>query len=117
LFVDDEPNILRSYKRAFSDHDIVLAEDGEHALAALRENSDFDLILCDLSMPTMSGMRLYEEIRKLDEALLPRIVFATGGSTQRDIEAFLASVTNLVLEKPFEMRVLRKLVADLQRVS
>jgi signal transduction histidine kinase len=117
LFVDDEPNILRSYKRAFSDHDIVLAEDGEHALAALRENDDFDLILCDLSMPTMSGMRLYEEIRKLNERLLPRIVFATGGSTQRDIEAFLASVTNLVLEKPFEMRVLRKLVADLQRVS
>ena len=117
LFVDDEPNILRSYKRAFGDHDIVLAEDGQCALAALRENSDFDLILCDLSMPTMSGMRLYEEIRSLNEALLPRIVFATGGSTQRDIEAFLASVPNLVLEKPFEMRVLRKLVADLQRVS
>jgi DNA-binding response OmpR family regulator len=65
----------------------------------------------------MSGMRLYEEIRKLDTRLLPRIVFATGGSTQRDIESFLGSVTNLVLEKPFEMRVLRKLVSDLQRVS
>ena len=37
-------------------------------------NDDFDLILCDLSMPTMSGMRLYEEIRSLNEALLPRIV-------------------------------------------
>lgn len=117
LFVDDEPNILRSYKRAFSQHEIVLAEDGQHALDALRENGDFDLIVCDLSMPTMSGMRLYDEIRKLDATLLPKIVFATGGSTQRDIETFLTSVTNLVLEKPFDMRVLRKLVADLQRVS
>lgn len=118
MFVDDEPNILRSYGRLFSAaHDVVLAEDGQSALAALRENPDFDLIVCDLSMPTMSGMRFHAEVAALAPSLLPRIVFATGGSTQRDIEQFLATITNLVLEKPFDMRVLRRLVAGLQRVS
>lgn len=118
MFVDDEPNILRSYKRAFgTEHEVVVTEDGQHALAAVRANPDFDLIVCDLSMPTMSGMRFYAELAALAPSLLPRIVFATGGSTQRDIEQFLASITNLVLEKPFDMSVLRKLVTDLQRVS
>lgn len=54
-----------------------------------------------------------ETTSEIAPSLLPRIVFATGGATQRDIEQFLASITNLVLENPFDMRVLRKLVADL----
>jgi hypothetical protein len=44
-------------------------------------------------------------------------VFATGGASQRELEDFLHSVPNRVLEKPFEMSVLRDLIGDLQRVA
>jgi CheY-like chemotaxis protein len=68
-------------------------------------------------MPTMSGMQLFEHVRENEPALAARFVFATRGATQKSVEQFLASIPNLVLEKPFEMRVLRELVADLVRAS
>jgi CheY-like chemotaxis protein/two-component sensor histidine kinase len=118
LFVDDEPNLLRSYSRAFAKtHAVTLAKDGEEALAFIRQRTDWDLIVCDLSMPGMSGMQLYHVIREQFPGLIDRIVFATGGVTQRDIEEFLASITNRVLEKPFDMSVLREMLAELQRQS
>ncbi len=118
MFVDDEPNILRSYNRAFGKtHEVVLAHDGLEALGALGKTADYDLIICDLSMPTMSGMELFHTIRERFPRLVDRIVFATGGATQRDIEEFLSSITNVVLEKPFDMKVLRELIADVQRTS
>lgn len=116
LLVDDEPNILRAYKRTLgNDHDLVTAAHGEEALAAITACGDFDLVLCDVSMPTMSGIQLFEHVRSLAPALAERFVFATGGATQKSVEHFLASIPNLVLEKPFDMRILRQLVADLQR--
>jgi CheY-like chemotaxis protein len=118
LLVDDEPNILRAYKRTLrGEHDLIFAADGAEALTAITAQADFDLVLCDVSMPTMSGMQLFEHVRKHVPALAERFVFATGGATQKSVEEFLAAIPNLVLEKPFEMRVLRQLVADLQRAS
>ena len=118
LLIDDEPNILKSYKRAIgAAHDLVFAHHGEEALDAIRTHGDFDLVVCDVSMPTMSGMQLFETVREKVPHLAARFVFATGGATQKSVEHFLASIPNLVLEKPFEMRVLRELVADLVRAS
>lgn len=117
LLIDDEPNLLKAYRRALREHDLVFAAHGEEALARIRERDDFDLVLCDVSMPTMSGMQLFEHVRTLAPALAERFVFATGGATQKNVEQFLASIPNLVLEKPFDMKVLKKLISDLQRAS
>ncbi len=118
LLIDDEPNILKSYERALgAGHDLVLANHGEEALDAIHAQSHFDLVVCDLSMPTMSGMQLFERVRELAPALTSRFVFATGGATQKSVEQFLAALPNQVLEKPFEMRVLRELVADRVRAA
>ncbi len=118
LLVDDEPYILRAYKRTLRDeHDLVFAANGDEALGAIATHGDFDLVVCDVSMPTMSGMQLFEQVREHKPALAERFVFATGGATQKSVEEFLGSIPNLVLEKPFDMRVLRQLVADRQRAS
>jgi len=118
LLIDDEPNILKAYKRAIGNgHDLVFAAHGEEALIAIASHGDFDLVICDVSMPTMSGMQLFEIVRDKTPALASRFVFATGGATQKSVEQFLAAIPNLVLEKPFEMKVLRELIADLQRTS
>lgn len=118
LFIDDEANILRSYKRAFGrDHEVTTVTSGNEALSVIGQSSELDLIVCDLSMPLMSGMQLYQIVRERHPPLAERFVFATGGATQRELEEFLRSVTNRVLEKPFDMAVLRELIADLQRVA
>ncbi len=118
LFVDDEASILRSYKRAFGrDHHVVAATNGREALTAIAERPDFDLVICDLSMPTMSGMQLYHHVRERHPEVAERFIFATGGATQRELEVFLRSVTNRVLEKPFDLGVLRGIIADRQRVA
>ncbi|MDD2740316.1 MAG: response regulator [Methylomonas lenta] len=56
LFVDDEPNILKSLKRLFrsSDYNVLLAENGEQGLQVLSENT-VDLIISDMRMPQMDG--------------------------------------------------------------
>jgi len=117
LFVDDEASILRSYKRAFKGHEVVTVMNGKEALAAIAERADFDLVICDLSMPTMSGMQLYHAVHECNPKLAARFIFATGGATQRELEEFLRSVTNRVLEKPFDLAVLRGIISELQRVS
>ena len=73
----------------------------------------FDLILCDLMMPDMTGMDLYAAIRAAAPEQASRMIFVTGGAfTPRAIE-FLDTVTNLRLDKPFDLRNLRALVRDL----
>jgi CheY-like chemotaxis protein len=114
LLVDDEPHILRAYRRALRGHDIAVANDGAEALALIRASGGFDLVVCDVTMPAMNGVQLFERVRSECPALAARFVFATAGSTHGDAERFLASLPNRVLEKPFEVRVLRELVAALQ---
>jgi signal transduction histidine kinase len=111
LFVDDERTILRGYTRRFSrQHDVVAAASGDEALRVLGERADFDLVVCDLSMPDTNGMDVYAWVRANAPALAERFVFATGGATQRDLEEFLQSVPNEVLEKPFELSAIQALI-------
>jgi two-component system, NtrC family, sensor kinase len=118
LFVDDEASILRSYKRAFGRvHEVVAVTNGKEALDAIAISADFDLVICDLSMPTMSGMQLYHLVRERYPHLVERFIFATGGATQRELEEFLRSVPNRVLEKPFDLSVLRVIIDELVRVD
>ncbi len=67
-------------------------------------------MICDLSMPDVNGMDVYMWCKSHAPALADRFVFATGGATQRDLEAFLAEVPNDVLEKPFELQAIQALI-------
>jgi len=111
LFVDDERTILRGYRRRFARaHEVVIAESGAEALRVLGDRTDFDLVVCDLSMPDVNGMDVYHWVRAHAPALAARFVFATGGASQRDLERFLHGVTNEVLEKPFELQAIQDLI-------
>lgn len=62
LFVDDEPNILKSLKRLFrsAEYNVHLAEGGEQGLALLEQNP-IDLIISDMRMPQMDGATFLAE--------------------------------------------------------
>jgi hypothetical protein len=59
----------------------------------------------------MSGVDLYEQ---LSPEQRERIVFATGGAFTARAQSFLAKVPNHTIDKPFDPKVVRKIVADLE---
>ena len=79
----------------------------QRALAA-----SYDVILCDLMMPDVTGMDLYEQLRREQPAIAERIVFVTGGSFTRRSSEFLETIAHRSLEKPFDLQRLRALVRD-----
>jgi two-component system NtrC family sensor kinase len=111
LFVDDEPNIRRGYQRAFAKHhEVMLASDGLEALAVLGAGDDYDVVICDLTMPNMTGMELFERIQVLHPQLVDRVIFVTGGAPTAEAQQFLATTTCPVLAKPFERQELVALI-------
>jgi two-component system, cell cycle sensor histidine kinase and response regulator CckA len=113
LLVDDEPLILRSVARLLRDqHDVETASNGREALDRLTAGEHFDLIVCDLMMPVMTGMELFAAVQKLGGTLSDRFVFLTGGAFTETARRFLATVPNPTLDKPVQPNLLRSVVSS-----
>jgi CheY-like chemotaxis protein len=110
LVVDDDPIVTRMLSRVLSAHVVQVANSGAGALERLSQHQ-FDLILCDLTMPGMSGMELYRAIEAESTETAERMIFMTGGVFTREGQEFLARVPNGRLEKPFDIRALRAVAA------
>lgn len=112
LVVDDEIEVGRSIERILGrDHDVVIVSRGEAALALVDERA-WDVVLCDLMMPEMTGVEVYRRAVEMKPDLGHRFVFLTGGTFDEVIRAFLLGVPNGLIEKPFDTRDLRALVAE-----
>jgi CheY-like chemotaxis protein len=99
LVVDDEPLVRTVLANVLGGrHTITLAEHGRHALELLA-SSIFDVVVCDLMMPVMNGIELYEHLEKHQPALARRFVFMTGGALINTLDEMNVPV----LYKPFEM--------------
>jgi CheY-like chemotaxis protein/two-component sensor histidine kinase len=101
LVVDDEPALGRALAEEIGrSHEVVVARGAEAALEELRRGR-FDVILCDLRMPGMSGEAFYTRVLEQDPAQAEGFVFMTGVGFGADIEHFLTTAGRPVLEKPF----------------
>jgi signal transduction histidine kinase/ActR/RegA family two-component response regulator len=111
LAVDDEPLLLKAYRRMLSDvHDVETAMGGVEGLRALERDAAYDVILCDLQMPEMSGMGFHEAVRQRWPALADRFVFVTGGAFSPDAKRFLEDTVCAVIQKPFRVEDLLALI-------
>jgi len=116
LIVDDEPLILRSIARLLRDqHDVETAINGREALEKLHDEGPFDLIVCDLMMPEMTGMELHTAVAATDPETAARFVFLTGGAFTEQARAFLNRVDNPKLDKPIQPNLLRNVVSGVLR--
>jgi CheY-like chemotaxis protein/two-component sensor histidine kinase len=102
LAVDDEPRVLDLLRRMLRGHELVTATNGREALERLRTDRAFDLILCDLMMPELTGMDVYHAVRESWPGLHERIAFITGGAFTPDTQRFVQQVGNPLLTKPFQ---------------
>jgi PAS domain S-box-containing protein len=114
LVVDDEIPIANTLRDLLgAQHDVTATTSGRDALAAVQSERDFDVIFCDLMMPGMSGMDLYEEVRERLPSLAKRIVFMTGGAFTARAAEFLATTENRRIEKPFNLGLIERIVREM----
>ena len=95
------------------DHDITTAPGAEEALALLRYGARFDVILCDLMMPQMTGMDLHAELERSIPEQAAVMVFLTGGAFTARAREFLDGSSRRRIEKPFDLATLRAAIAEL----
>jgi PAS domain S-box-containing protein len=111
LVVDDDPMVATALARALSDeHDVEVVHQAVEALDLIKAEKRYDVILCDVMMPVMTGMDLYSEVVRVAPDLVGKIVFLTGGAFTARARAFLDSIGNVCLEKPIDMTKLREVV-------
>lgn len=112
LLIDDEPLIQQSIARILRDQELLGLTDPEEARRVLLERGEsFDVILCDLMMPKLSGTELFGQVAAQRPELVPRFVFISGGATKPEDRRFLEGIDNERLHKPFGGQVLRRLIA------
>ena len=108
LVVDDEPHILH-YMRATLEswgHKVEVASDGTYALERALAGQ-FDVIICDLRMPHLSGREMYTKLTRQDPRMAERVIFATGDTVRGDTLQFLERLGRPYLHKPFTLAELR----------
>jgi CheY-like chemotaxis protein len=111
LVVDDEKLVAESFRRILSDEFTVTAiTQPEQALEWIVSGESFDVILCDVMMPMMSGVELRNRLEGLAPDQAARIVFVTGGIVNPEVRALLERVPNAWLEKPIDIEGLRELI-------
>lgn len=112
LVVDDEAAIRGLLVRLLRGHDVVQAVSGEAAREILKADQAFDLIVCDVMMPILSGVELHQWLSTTHPELTGRFVFITGGAFTPNARAYLSTVSHTHIEKPFDAAQFKQLVGE-----
>lgn len=116
LIVDDEPSVRITLERIFRrwGWEVITRGDGATALSSLAPGTrpKPDLILCDLRMPQMTGEAFYAALESVRPELLERVVFVTGDMVAQDTARFLAVAGRPVVEKPFTIPEISRIVTE-----
>jgi CheY-like chemotaxis protein len=115
LVVDDDDNLRELLSAVLSQagRAVDAARNGIEAVELLSQNH-YDLILSDLRMPGLDGPALYDALRAMRPTTpIPRVIFMTGNVGGGDYADFLRGTTEPMLEKPFSLDVVRRVVSVL----
>jgi len=111
LIVDDEIAIARAFARILDhDNEVTVEHNAVLAVAGIRGGARYDVILSDLSMPSMSGLQLHAEVHRIDPAQAARLIFITAAMLTPDLELALRAMGTTVVRKPVGLAELRALV-------
>ncbi|MEI7731639.1 MAG: ATP-binding protein [Verrucomicrobiota bacterium] len=111
LVLDDEKMIaeLLAEMLQLLGYKTTVCHAGGQALEFIAQN-EYDLILSDMRMPGMDGKAFYERVKSAKPDLAERIVFLTGDMVNEETRAFLDSIGNLSVGKPFKLANVKEAV-------
>jgi len=107
LIVDDDQAIRTFFANVFAEEEqfaVECASSGGEALDRLA-HTPFDVVVTDLCMPRMDGIRLIEKIR--EHIPVPTVVAITGFGTIKDAVSLMKTGAHDVLTKPFSLDEIR----------
>jgi CheY-like chemotaxis protein len=109
--IDDEPRLLMIVRLVLEmHHDVTACSSAREALERLVLGEKFDMILCDVMMPVMTGADFHLEVAQAVPDMADRIVFMTGGIMSKAIADYLRHIPNPCVEKPFTEHTLLELI-------
>jgi two-component system response regulator AtoC len=105
LAVDDEPSMRRLLEISLrqAGYQAVVAENGQEALTILR-NDNIDLVVSDLHMPVMDGLKLLETLRS-ENIDIPVIIVTAQGEISSAVQAMKLGALDYIL-RPFDLEAL-----------
>jgi two-component system NtrC family sensor kinase len=109
LVIEDEEALGDAIASALGDagFQVDRAADGGAAFVKVRERA-YDVVVCDLKMPTVDGIAFYRELAAKMPQLARRVIFMTGDVAGTDAGRFLEEAGCRWLAKPFRLRELVK---------
>lgn len=111
LLVDDEAALGATVQRMLAAaHDVVCLTSARDALDRIRQGERFDVILCDLMMPDVTGMDLHAALSLEVPDQVDKMAFMTGGAFTSRAHDFLDRVRTPCIEKPFSSQDLLRFV-------
>ncbi len=112
LIVDDEDMVRAALVRILRDsHDVVEVGSGRAAMELLGAGGEFDVVLCDVMMPDVSGVALHRWLADSNPQLVSNLMFLSGGVVVPETRAYLTRHGCVCLDKPVSVAELRSLVA------
>ncbi len=113
LIVDDEPPIIDvlAYNLRQAHYEVLIARDGEQALALARRESP-DLIILDLLLPVIDGLEVFRVLRR--ECSTP-VIMLTARDAEIDRVVGLEMGADDYVVKPFSVRELMARVRNVLR--
>ena len=114
LVADDDPDLIELLKMdlGYQGYDVLLAVNGKEALR-VAASEPLDVCLLDVMMPYIDGYHVAYEIGSKLGAKAPKIVIMTSRDTQREKGVALMSGALSVIQKPFDMDQLHKLLEEI----
>lgn len=112
LVVDDEAPIVDLVSEILAEgYDLAMARSGHEAQELLAHDADFDLVLCDVMMPGLSGRDLHAWMERTHPALARRVLFMSGGDLGPSGRELAEKAVHRILPKPFTRLELEERVA------
>lgn len=104
LVVDDSHAVCEMIRKIFEEagHIVLAAQNGNKALELI-DDVKFDEIFLDLRMPFISGLKILEHIRMVDEKV--PVIIITGYADDIQLKEISKYNISQVLEKPFNRRI------------
>ncbi|HNT39091.1 MAG TPA: response regulator [Rubrivivax sp.] len=114
LIADDEPNIVISleYLMKREGHQVLVARDGEQALAMIREQRPA-LVLLDVMMPGKTGFEVCQSVRADESFAGMKIMLLTAKGRDTDVAQGMALGADAYMTKPFSTKELAARVREL----
>lgn len=117
--VDDEPTIRSAVARYLRKRGWRAdeAEDGRAARLKLESSSPdaYHVVISDLRMPHYSGDQLHDWLAQHRPGLFECLILTTGDLASPSLKEFIARTPRPLLEKPFELAALGRLIEAVAR--